>query len=47
MCATASAGCCVSAAPRDIVNDRPVLNRDALANPDTLDVIAALEALRV
>jgi acetoacetyl-CoA synthetase len=31
----------------NIVNDRPVRNRDALANPDTLDVIAALEALRV
>ena len=25
----------------DIVNGRPVRNRDALANPETLDVIAA------
>jgi acetoacetyl-CoA synthetase len=30
----------------DTVNGRPVRNRDALANPESLDAIAALEELR-
>jgi acetoacetyl-CoA synthetase len=30
----------------DTVNGRPVRNRDALANPESLDVIFALEELR-
>ena len=30
----------------DTVNGRPVRNSDALANPDSLDAIAALEELR-
>jgi len=30
----------------DTVNGRPVRNRDALANPESLDAIASLEALR-
>jgi acetoacetyl-CoA synthetase len=30
----------------DTVNGRPVRNRDALANPHSLDDIAALEELR-
>lgn len=34
-------------AAADTVNARPVRNRDALANPESLDVIAALEELRV
>ena len=33
-------------AAADTVNARPVRNRDALANPESLDVIAALEELR-
>lgn len=33
-------------AAADTVNGRPVRNRDALANPESLDAIAALEGLR-